>query len=157
MMNLKTIEVCDWTNEFGPAVLDNLNKILVAKGIEPLKELHGGWFKDGKWVNITLHESSEYRNYWHIYADMWGEGIMNGHYQNVYFPNPNNDEEWDFLARYACGYRPNNDANVVYQNWPADLVHAVRMTLKEHFTCEEIGGNGNFDKDTYRLVFEWDW
>ena len=61
-MTPKQADYYDWFEDLEPIVLANLNEILVGKGIEPVRDLHGGAFKDGKWVGIL--ESKDYRNYW---------------------------------------------------------------------------------------------
>ena len=56
-MEKHTVDYYEWMDDVGPAILANLNELLVAKGIEPLRELHGGTFKDGKWVDVWLSDS----------------------------------------------------------------------------------------------------
>ena len=53
-MEKHTVEYYDWINDVGPKILAKLNDLLVAKGIETLRELHGGTFKDGKWESAPL-------------------------------------------------------------------------------------------------------
>ena len=52
IMKTKTINSYDWIEDVGPEILKNLNELLVAKGIEPLHDLHGGSFLDNKWVGV---------------------------------------------------------------------------------------------------------
>lgn len=141
-MKTKTIETYDWMEDVKPELLKNLNALLVAKGIEPLKDLHGGSFLDGKWVGVM--ESRDYRNYWHAYVEMWGEGLRNDSFQNVYFNDPNDDIEWDWykesLRKWAIQqYRPTDP------NWTDDLIIAMRKLVKEHFPIDE------------EVVFKWSW
>ena len=85
-MKSKSVDTFDWMEYVQPELLKHLNELLVAKGIEPLRELHGGTFLDGKWVGVL--ESNDYRNYWHAYLELWGERLRNDSYQSVYFPVP---------------------------------------------------------------------
>ena len=75
-MKTKQVTVYDWIEDIGPELLNNLNTLLVAKGIEPLKSFHGGTFLDNKWVGVL--ESKDYRNYWHGYLELWGEHLQIG-------------------------------------------------------------------------------
>ena len=72
-MNSKEITTYDWIEDVGPEILKNLNELLAAKGVEPLEDLHGGLFLDNKWVGVS--DSSDYRNYWHAYIELWGEKL----------------------------------------------------------------------------------
>ena len=93
-MKTKTIETYDWIEDVQPELLKNLNELLVAKGIEPLEHLHGGSFLDGKWVSIL--KSKDYRNYWHAYLELWGEGLDNDNYQAMWFPEHDYDKGWEY-------------------------------------------------------------
>lgn len=97
MIKKHSTDYYDWINEVGPEILKNLNEILAAKGIDPLRDLSGGMFKDGKWVGIM--DGSDYRNYWHAYTAMWGDDLRNDSYQTMYFPHPDDDEDWDFYIK----------------------------------------------------------
>ena len=77
-MKTKQVTVYDWIEDVVPELLNNLNTLLVAKGIEPLKDLHGGAFLDNKWVGVM--DSKDYRNYWHAYVDCWGDHLYNDSY-----------------------------------------------------------------------------
>lgn len=141
-MKTTTIEIYNWMNDVGPELLWNLNELLDAKGIESLRDLHGGAFKDGKWVGVL--ESKDYRNYWHAYLELWGEKLHNDSYQSMWFPEADNDEEWDYckerLREWAIShYKP------VDPNWTDDLVDAMRRVVKEHFPNDE------------EIVFKWCW
>jgi len=141
-MKTETIEVYDWMEDVDPELLKNLNELLVAKGIDPTHDLHGGSFKDGKWVGVL--ESNDYRNYWHAYLELWGERLHNDSYQSVYFPEHDSDEEWDYckerLRKWAVGYYKPTDPY-----WTDDLVDAMRRVVKEHFPNDE------------EVVFKWSW
>ena len=141
-MKTTIIEAYDWMEDVGPELLKNLNELLVAKGIGPLKQLHGGKFKDGRWVGIM--DSNDYRNYWHAYIELWGERLHNDSYQSMYFHEHDNDEEWDYckerLREWAVShYKPTDP------NWTDDLVTAMRKLVVEHFPDDE------------RIVFWWCW
>jgi len=141
-MKTTTIEVYDWMNDVGPELLKNLNELLVTKGVEPTHDLHGGSFKDGKWVGVL--DSKDYRNYWHAYLELWGEKLHNDSYQSMYFNDPEIDEEWDCykeqLREWAVShYKPTDP------NWTDDLVDAMRKIVKEHFPYDE------------EVVFKWSW
>lgn len=144
-MKSKSVDTFDWIEDVGPELLNNLNGLLKAKGIEPLHDLHGGAFKDGKWVGVL--ESDDYRNYWHAYLELWGERLHNDSYQSMWFPETDNNEEWNYckerLRDWANGqYRsyPHSDPN-----WTDDLVDAMRRVVKEHFPEDE------------EIVFKWSW
>jgi hypothetical protein len=141
-MKTTTVEVYDWMEYVGPELLKNLNELLVAKGVEPLRDLHGGSFKDGRWVGVL--ESDDYRNYWHSYLELWGERLHNDNYQAMYFPEHDNDEEWEYckeqLREWAVShYKPTDP------NWTDDLVTAMRKLVVEHFPNDE------------EIVFKWSW
>lgn len=145
-MKKQTVDYYDGIDDFIPSILANLNEILVAKGVQPLQDLHGGAFKDGKWVGIL--ESEDYRNYWHAYIERWGERLNNDSYQVVYFPAADDDKQWNYyiekLREWAVEvYDP------VDPNWTDDLVAAVRKTVKENFPKEEY--------DSHRVVIWWCW
>jgi hypothetical protein len=142
-MKTTTVEVYDWMNDVGPELLNNLNELLEAKGIEILHDLHGGLFKDGKWVGYG-EDTNDYRNYWHAYLELWGERLYNDSYQSMYFPEHDSDEEWDYckerLREWAVQqYKPTDP------NWTDDLVDAMRKVVKEHFPYDE------------EIVFKWSW
>jgi hypothetical protein len=141
-MKSEQVTVYNWIEDFGPILLDNLNELLVAKGIEPMRDLHGGSFLDGKWVGVL--ESKDYRNYWHAYLELWGERLHNDNYQAMYFPEHDNDEEWEYckeqLREWAVShYKPTDP------NWTDDLVDAVRKIVVENFPNDE------------RITFWWCW
>jgi len=141
-MKTKQITVYNWMEDVQPELLNNLNDLLVAKGIEPLTELHGGTFLDGKWVGVL--ESNDYRNYWHAYLELWGDKLHNDSYQSMWFNEHDNDEEWDYykkrLRKWAVQhYKPTDP------NWTDDLVDAMRKIVKEHFPYDE------------EVVFKWSW
>jgi hypothetical protein len=139
------IEAYNWIEDVGPELLKNLNELLEVKGIEPLNDLHGGSFLDGKWVGVL--ESHDYRNYWHAYIELWGERLHNDNYQAMWFPEHENDEEWDYckeqLREWANGqYRSYEHTD---PNWTDDLVTAMRKLVTENFPNDE------------RIVFWWSW
>jgi hypothetical protein len=141
-MKSEQVTVYNWIEDFGPILLDNLNELLVAKGIEPMRDLHGGSFLDGKWVGVL--ESKDYRNYWHAYLELWGERLHNDNYQAMYFPEHDNDEEWEYckeqLREWAVShYKPTDP------NWTDDLVDAVRKIVVDNFPNDE------------RITFWWCW
>lgn len=145
-MKKQTVDYYDWIDDVKPVLLSNLNELLVAKGVQPLQDFHGGSFKDGKWVGVL--ESRDYRNYWHAYIEVWGEHLSNDSYQVVYFPDPDDDEQWEYyiklLREWAVKvYNPTDP------NWTDDLVIAVRKLVKENFTVD--------DSESCRTVFWWCW
>ena len=145
-MRKHTVDYYDWIDDVGPAILVKLNQLLVAKGVDPLEELHGGTFKDGKWVGVL--ESEDYRNYWHAYLHLWGENLNNDSFQVTYFADPDDDEQWEY-----CIKRLREWAVEVYKpadpNWTDDLVIAVRGMVRENFTLDEYG--------SCKVLFWWCW
>lgn len=131
-MTPKTVEYYDWFEDLQPIILANLNEILVSKGIDPLKDFHGGSFKDGKWIGPL--ESNDYRNYWHVYIDLWGEQVGNDSYDEVYYAESDDDEEWtryyeqakEFCNVKRSGYEHSDP------NWARDLVDAIRKMCRDH-------------------------
>ena len=149
-MKTQTVETYDWQEDVEPVLRANLNELLVAKGIEPLNDLHGGTFLDGKWVGVS--ESRDYRNYWHAYLELWGERLHNDSYQNVWFNDADDDEEWDYCIEHLRKW-----ANHIYRqynhtdpNWTDDLVIAMRKVVKEHFPKDEVYGG-------HPVVLWWSW
>jgi hypothetical protein len=150
-MKTEQITTYNWQQDVGPELLKNLNEILEAKGIEPLHDLHGGRFKDGKWVGFGI-ETNDYRNYWHAYIELWGERLFNDSYQNVWFNDADDDSEWDYcrdrLRAWSSGrYRGSAHAD---PNWTDDLVTAMRQVVKEHFPSDGTYGG-------HPVVFWWSW
>jgi hypothetical protein len=144
-MKTKTVEAFDWQEDVEPELLKNLNELLVAKNVEPMDQLHGGAFLDGKWVSIS--ETRDYRNYWHAYIELWGEKLHNDSYQTMWFPAHDDDEEWEYcrdrLREWSAS--PTNGHKHVDPNWTDDLVTSMRKVVKEHFPYDE------------RVVFWWCW
>jgi hypothetical protein len=128
----KTTEYYDWFEDLEPIVLDNLNEILVSKGIDPLSRLHGGMFKDGKWVSIG--EGNDYRNYWHLYLDLWGERVRNDSYDEACYPWCDDDEEWEYWYEKADKFCDVKRSGYVHSDpqWGRDLVTAIRKLCKDH-------------------------
>lgn len=149
-MKTETIETYDWQEDVEPALLDNLNKLLVAKGIEPLDQLQGGRFKDGKWVEYDV-ESKDYRNYWHAYLELWGEHLRNDSYQETWFDEPDDDDGWENCKEILRNWSK-SQYNYVYAdpNWTDDLVDAMRKVVTEHFPVNSKWGG-------CRVVFWWSW
>lgn len=142
-MKTTTIEVYNWMNDVGPELLNNLNELLEAKGIETLRDLHGGAFLDGRWVGVL--ESKDYRNYWHAYLELWGEKLHNDSYQSMWFNEHDNDEEWDYCKERLREWSGDRTYNHTDPNWTDDLVDAMRKVVKEHFPYDE------------EVVFKWCW
>lgn len=149
-MKPRTVEYYNWFEDLQPVILSNLNEILVAKGINPVRDLHGGAFKDGKWVGVL--DSKDYRNYWHFYIELWGERLHNDQYQVEYFPHPDNDDEWDYLNERADKFADVRRSGYTHSDphWPRDLVTAVRKMFKDHPDMID-------DADGSRLVIWWSW
>ena len=150
-MKPNKVETYDWMEDFGPTVAQNLNELLIAEGIDPLPQkntLHSGLFKDGKWVGFG-ENTNDYRNYWHAYLELWGDGLRNDNYQVVYFPHWNNDEEWDYISDRAEKWTTDGQYKHSDPGWARKLVTAVRKTLKENIEPE--------DEDGYKIVFWWCW
>jgi hypothetical protein len=137
-MTPKTVEYYDWFEDLEPIVLENLNEILVSKGIEPVKNLHGGAFKDGKWVSVL--ESKDYRNYWHAYLDLWGERVRNDSYDEAYYNWCDDDEEWSYCYEQAekFGDVKGSGYNHSDPKWACDLVDAIRKMCRDHNLYEGI-------------------
>lgn len=144
-MKAKSLSYYDWFDDVEPQILTNLNEILVGKGWEPVDSLHGGAYKDGKWVSIS--ESKDYRNYWHVYLEIWGENIRNDNYDEVWFPNIDNDEDWDDLC--AAAERRSKHHPTTDPKWPIDLVNAVRKMLRDNGRCK--------DPESQCIVFWYSW
>jgi hypothetical protein len=144
-MKTQTIETYDWMEDVEPELLKNLNELLAKKGIDPMEQLHGGAFLDGKWVSVS--ESNDYRNYWHAYLEVWGEKLHNDSYQTVWFNDPDDDEEWRWYKEHLREWssKPTNGYKHTDPNWTDDLVDAMRKVVKEHLP---------YDK---RTVFWWSW
>jgi hypothetical protein len=149
-MKTQTVETYDWQEDVEPELLKNLNELLVAKGIEPMEQLHGGAFLDGKWVGIS--ESRDYRNYWHAYIELWGERLHNDSYQNQWFNDADDDEEWEYCINRLREWsaKPTNGHVHADPNWTDDLVNAMRKVVKEHFPKDEKHGG-------HPVVFWWCW
>jgi hypothetical protein len=146
-MKSKTITTYDWIEDVGPIILKNLNELLIRDGIEPLDTLHGGYFKDGKWVGAL--ESRDYRNYWHVYTELFGENLHNDSYQVVYFPHPDTDEEWDYLYELAEKFAKNSTHEHSDMKWPRHLVTAIRKMCLNNLPIDDLDGS--------RIVFWWSW
>lgn len=149
MLQPKTLEYYDWMDDIQDKLLTNLNEILVYEGIEPCKSLHGGTFLDGKWVGVQ--DPNDYRNFWHVYLELFGEGLSNDQFQVLYVHHPDDNEGWQEyydLAYEFCNPK-NNPYNHSDPNWASHLVTAFRKTLVENITPTSIDG--------YRLVFWWSW
>ena len=145
-MKSEQVTVYNWMDDVRPVILANLNELLAAEGIEPLLDLHGGPFLNGKWVGYD-EKSNDYRNYWHAYIELWGERLHNDNYQAVWFPEHDNDEEWEY-----CKERLREWSNGKYRvydhtdpNWTDDLVDAVRKIVVENFPNDE------------QITFWWCW
>ena len=130
MIQPKTVEYYDWFEDLEPIIVANLNEILISKGIEPLKELHGGSFKDGKWVSVS--ESEDYRNYWHAYLELWGERVRNDSYDMAYYAESDDDEDWEYDYEQAANPKSRSSYPWSDPKWACDLVDAVRKMCRDH-------------------------
>jgi hypothetical protein len=150
-MKTQTVTTYDWQADVEPVLRANLNELLVAKGIESLRDLHGGRFKDGKWVGYDV-ETSDYRNYWHAYIELWGERLHNDSYQNVWFNDTDDDSEWDYCRDRLREWTGGRHSSYIHTdaNWTDDLVTAMRKVVKEHFPRDEVHGG-------HPVVFWWCW
>lgn len=126
-MQVKTVQYYDWLNDVRPVLFDNICASLRAQGMDCPEDLHGGCFKDGKWVGHDV--SDDYRNYWHVYIEYWGEGLRNDSYVMTYFP-PNDVEEWEELRFEAVKK---------YGAWAVDLINAVYKMLEDHKIYDRHG------------------
>lgn len=149
-MKTQTVETYDWQEDVEPVLLANLNKLLVAKGIETLRDLHGGAFKDGKWVGIC--DTEDYRNYWHAYIELWGEKLHNDSYQSVWFNDADDDAEWTYCYEHLREWAKGRYISYAHTdpNWTDDLVTAMRQVVKEHFPKDKNHGG-------HPVVFWWCW
>jgi hypothetical protein len=139
------MEYFDWMEDVGPAILQNLNELLVAKNIEPLVQLCGGSFKDGKWVGIL--DSKDYRNYWHVYLELFGEGLRNDQYQVEYFPEVEDDWYRCYeLADKFCEEQQRSGYDHTDPHWARDLVTATKKWVDE-----------NVDPHNPKVTFWWSW
>lgn len=140
-MKSKTLNYYDWFEDLKPQILENLNEILAEKGINPVRDLHGGAFKDGKWVGIL--ESEDYRNYWHVWLELWGEGVRNDSYDTVWFPNIHDDDSddgWSWVYEKAEQFATERNKDHSDPKWACDLVTAVRKMLKDNGFCKDLDG-----------------
>ena len=137
-MTPKTVEYFDWFEDLQPVILANLNEILVSKGIDPVRDLHGGSFKDGKWVSVS--DSRDYRNYWHVYLELWGERVRNDSYDEVYFPWCDDNEEWAYCYEQAENFADIKRSGYTHTDpkWACDLVTAVRKMCRDHDLYEGV-------------------
>ena len=120
-MKPKTLEYYNWSTDIEPEILKNLNQLLVAKNVEPLKDLHGGYFKNGKWVSSS--KSSDYRNYWHVFSDGIGENLRgNDSYAVIQFSH-----DYDKNYELWC-----EDAEKNYGAWARDIIMAAQMMAKDY-------------------------
>lgn len=125
-MQTRTVEYYDWFKDFEPEVMQNLCDLLRAQGIDAPRDMHGGYFKDGKWVGIG---EGEYRNFWHCFLDCWGDDIRNDTYVTFYFPESDEDDEWQYHYDTVVETRG---------EWARDLVTAVRKVVRDHNWREPI-------------------
>ena len=146
-MKTELIKTYNWIEDFGPAILKNLNELLVAEGTDPISQLHGGSFKDGKWVDVL--KSDDYRNYWHVYLALFGDDLRNDSYQRVYFPHYNDAEQWGYISDRAEESTSGKNYKHSDPKWARNLVTALRKTLEENIEPD--------DADGYRIVFWWCW
>lgn len=136
MIQPKTTEYYDWFEDLEPIIIANLNEILVSKGIDPVRDLHGGSFKDGHWVGVL--ESRDYRNYWHVYLDLWGERVRNDSFDTAYYPWCNDDEEWAYWYGQAEKFAQRGSYEHSDPRWACDLVDAVRKMCRDHNLYEDV-------------------
>jgi hypothetical protein len=139
------MEYFDWIEDVQPMLLKNLNELLVAKNIEPMSQLHGGTFKDGKWVRVL--DSNDYRNYWHVYLELFGEGLRNDQYQVTYFPEAE-DSDWSYCYERADKFCEKSRSGYDHTDphWARDLVTAVKKWVEE-----------NVDPKDTKVTFWWSW
>lgn len=136
-MKPKAIKYYDWFKDIEPELVKNINKILAKQNIDPVKDLRGGYFKDGKWVKVL---EGEHRDFWHVYLACFGENIRNDNYVLTYFPD-NYDEEWEYF--YDLVKKEHGD-------WATVLLDATRKMLQEHKFYDE-----NKDVDPVLIWFSW--
>lgn len=136
-MKPKTMSYYDWHGDFEPELIKNINELLAKQNIDPIKYLHGGYLKDGKWVDVG---QGEYRNFWHVYLDMFVENLRNDNYVVTYFPD-DSDEDWEYARK---------SVSKGYGDWAVVVLDAVRKTLKDNGLYDE---NGDADK----IVFWFSW
>ena len=141
-MKSRTMKYYNWSEDLQPVILANLNELLAAEGTAPLRQLHGGTFKDGKWVSVM--DSKDYRNYWHAYLDLFDEeGVRNDNFQDVYFSHHDNHEAWDELYQLAEKFGDVKRSNYTHSDpkWACNLVTAVRKMLKDNDIVNDIDGS----------------
>jgi hypothetical protein len=108
----------DWHKDLEPEILLHLNNLLHERGIEPVKSLHGGYLKDGKWVN---EHQETYVNFWHAYLDCWGDDVRNDSFALTHFAG--DDEGWARIRKYVDESRSSVAVLVV---------DAVRKTIEQN-------------------------
>jgi hypothetical protein len=146
MIKSRDVKVYDWQEHVRPVLLQYLNELLVQDGIEPVRDLHGGHFLNGKWNGPG--GSRDYRDYWHAYLEIWGGDLRNDSYQRVHFWHPDYDEEWDYIAERleewsVSHYEPTDP------KWTRHLVQAMRRLVREDFPIDSVEGT--------EIVFWWSW
>lgn len=129
MLSPKQVNYYDW-EDFHLSMLDHLNKLLVQSGIDPIEDLHGGLFKDGKWVdrNWDWDDGYEYRNYWHVFIEIYGKRVRNNAYCSI--PIYIDDESVALDKQEAIKQ---------YGEWATLLVDAVVNMVKENNLADENG------------------
>jgi len=149
MINARKNDYYDWAYDLKPEIIKNLNELLVAEGTEPLTDLHGGKFLNGKWVSCL--DSKDYRNYWHVYLELFAEGLRNDQFLVTYFPHPDNDEEWDYCYNLADEFCEKKRSGYEHSDphWARHLVTAVREMLKDNDMIKDIDGES--------LTIWWSW
>lgn len=126
-MKARTVEYYDWFEDIQPKLLTTITETLASQGIAPPPdEFRGGYFKDGQWVDVR---EGEYRDYWHVYLNRWGEHIRNDSYVKTYFP-PNDPEEWD-QHRY--------EVIKEYGSWAVVVLDAVYKMLVDNKLYDQHG------------------
>ena len=137
-MKTKTVEYYNWFEDIQPEILKNLNALLAEQGIDPVRDLHGGYLADTKWVGVG---EGEYVNFWHAYLDVWGDEIRNDNYVITYYPQ-DDDEEWAYCKEIIQKSKRNELVLLV--------VDAVRKMTKDHNFYDEHG-----DTKPITIWFSW--
>jgi len=116
-MKPRIFEYYDFYEDIEPELLKNLNALLAEEGTDPITDLSSGYFKDGHWVNPS--DGGEYRNFWHVWLEFFGEDIRNDSYVCTYFPL----EVYDYVYERA---------DEQYGLWATTLIKAVEQMSTEH-------------------------
>lgn len=107
----------------------------------PHKMIYYNWFNDiqpelCKNIGITENQMSEYvdgkyRNYWHVWLEIFSEDVQNDTYSRMYFPDDD-----DYSCYKAALQKVIDDGR--YGPWAFDLIDAVQKMVNDHNLHGEV-------------------